>query len=334
MAADEVNRSETSSILPAYGFMTEFHMARIAGPHVIPADFDAPDLPGSTQEEKWRYFTTQLLKLINDVIWPRFEPKAPPASQWQGQSAAFMLELTDTDIKLLQQILAAPMVLDQPVHSLPREFPTHRDFFENEDEAKVPPGPDHFIYDPTLPRRLTDRMPQLFIDGLKAKCGNELLRIKLILQRPRPYQAAFLRGFTGFKYLQAKSADTPSICSGHSLQGLMATGAIIERFILDGETLDAKQWAAIEQYGVDIGDRRVMAGIHYPSDNICSWLITMLQANRVFRNTEVKVKLWEAISRQSLLYKRIDSCIKAGDGKEFETSWQTLHDAADGKITI
>jgi membrane-associated phospholipid phosphatase len=46
----------------------------------------------------------------------------------------------------------------------------------------------------------------------------------------------------------------------------------------------------------------VFAGLHYPSDNLASWIIAMRLAGLVFPNPAVKVHLWKAISRQSLVF--------------------------------
>ena len=71
----------------------------------------------------------------------------------------------------------------------------------------------------------------------------------------------------------------------------------MEEIIVKKFPFPAASWEAIEQYATDIGDRRVMAGLHYPSDNLCSWLITLRMANHVFRDPGVKSHLWSAIQR-------------------------------------
>ena len=62
---------------------------------------------------------------------------------------------------------------------------------------------------------------------------------------------------------------------------------------------------ALLQLAVDIGDRRVFAGIHYPSDAIASWIVVKTLADHVFRNSEVKGLLLEAIKTRSEVYAKL-----------------------------
>ena len=56
---------------------------------------------------------------------------------------------------------------------------------------------------------------------------------------------------------------------------------------------------------LDIGDHRVMAGVHDPSDNLGTWVVLMGLANHVYGSTEIKAKLWQAITDESLVYRLI-----------------------------
>jgi hypothetical protein len=95
--------------------------------------------------------------------------------------------------------------------------------------------------------------------------------------------------------------------SGHSLQGLIGVGAVMEQILQSGIPFNSDSWTALSQYAVDIGDRRVFAGIHYPSDNLSSWIVLMRLANFIYRSHEVKSKLWSAITERSLVYRLIDN---------------------------
>ena len=79
----------------------------------------------------------------------------------------------------------------------------------------------------------------------------------------------------------AKSAFTPSIMSGHSLQGLYAAPAA---YLDQQQQIDVLPGArrSLAQFGVDFGDRRVFAGVHYPSDNLASWFIALKLAPPCF----------------------------------------------------
>lgn len=98
-------------------------------------------------------------------------------------------------------------------------------------------------------------------------CGSVTFMLKRRLQRPRAFQMAWV---LGHKYPIAPSSSisawSPSAISGHAFQGLMGClGAYLEFPALAAYRDDLVELAA------DIGDRRVLAGIHYPSDNAMSW---------------------------------------------------------------
>jgi hypothetical protein len=65
--------------------------------------------------------------------------------------------------------------------------------------------------------------------------------------------------------------------SGHCLEGCLAGAWLAWCLQFDSQGLDHLDWRrvhkALQQWSVDIGDRRVMAQVHYPSDNIGSWWV-------------------------------------------------------------
>jgi hypothetical protein len=103
--------------------------------------------------------------------------------------------------------------------------------------------------------------------------------------------------------------------SGHCLEGCLAGtwAAWFLQFEADG--LGHLDWArvrpALQQWVVDIGDRRVMAQIHYPSDNIGSWWVALsflrrLEASGSETGAWMRVFLKEAI-RRSAIYRALGS---------------------------
>jgi hypothetical protein len=97
--------------------------------------------------------------------------------------------------------------------------------------------------------------------------GGLVFMLKRRLQRPRAFQMSWI---LGHKYpiapMASLTAWSPSANSGHAFQGLMGClGAYLEFPSLAPYRDDLAMLAA------DIGDRRVLAGIHYPSDNAMSW---------------------------------------------------------------
>ena len=79
----------------------------------------------------------------------------------------------------------------------------------------------HAAYDPALAYRLLEKMPRIMAWSLGAKAGTAAVQFKTVLQRPRAYQMSFLWGIEDYIYLRAATADSPSICSGHSYEGTM-----------------------------------------------------------------------------------------------------------------
>lgn len=92
-----------------------------------------------------------------------------------------------------------------------------------------------------------------------------ILQVKQELNRLRPKQASTILGIP-IKVLESKSADTPSLPSGHSIQGMLA-GAIIYRdnILFFDSRKDILKW--LVKRCTDIGMRRIIAGLHFPIDH-------------------------------------------------------------------
>jgi len=70
----------------------------------------------------------------------------------------------------------------------------------------------------------------------------------------------------------------------------------------------------LRQFTVDIGDRRVFAGVHYPSDNLSSWYTALKLIPHVFTEpTDAWVRdfLWKAIDLRSIVFGAIKNHIAA-----------------------
>lgn len=186
------------------------------------------------------------------------------------------------------------------------DCPDHSVLFAAEDGDS--PAATFAFYDRTLQEHDVDKaMALLYAQGMGAKVSSVSTQFKYHLQRPRPYQMALQLGFDEFPYQQAVTAATPSMCSGHAVQSLLAVGGILETWLEEGilgENNCGKR-LALQQWAVDVGDRRVLAGVHYPSDNLCSWLIFLRLADRVYFRPEIKRWMWDAIRQQSFVYRLI-----------------------------
>jgi hypothetical protein len=233
--------------------------------------------------------------------------------QWVGDLGAAEA-LTRADLAVMPGLVAR---LDDKVSQI--STVTHKALFVGEDE--VPPTVAGFLhYHAGAPLALLKLMTKFLIEGGGEVAGPVSLELKVRMQRPRPYQVALLVDpSTSFSCLVAKSATTPSLVSGHCLQGAMALVFVVYRLEeLRGAPLDPALLAALQQFFIDGGDRRVFAGVHYPSDNISSWYCGLRLCRHVCRDPsgdpELSAKvqararevLWGAV-KASLVYQAIAS---------------------------
>lgn len=285
-------------IFPPYGFMNQDDMSSVRNPL-------KPKGWLGSQESFDRWFD-HTLNTIKDLLWPEFDRNS---LTWHGPSRSRMEELTRLDLNLMRSLYTAPEAINLPINAPDGLQPlkTHHELFSAEDLEVTAWGTYYSTYDKTFTDAQVSELVSIITNSFGVREGGSVLRFKYLLNRPRPYQMALLLGFEDFTYYEALSADTPSMCHGHCAQGLLFVGAVMERFLLGGHQISPKSWRALEQFSVDIGDRRVLARVHYPSDLLSSWLIVMTMADHVFATQEVKEHLWTAISQRSQMYDRIKS---------------------------
>lgn len=297
---------------PPYGIMDNDYLKNLGSKNlpgspaesIVPPDFGAcGEIDAAGREAAWVDLRDRIVHEIEDSIWPVWDAKS---RAWKGAAVANMLPLTCADLEILLQLRVGPHLA---INSLPTantraiNCPSHLAFFEEEDQAKI--FSSYSFYDRTLDSRFAPTFADAFFAGLGAKCSSTQLQLKQRFQRPRAYQIAFLMAISEFNLEEATSSMTPSMVSGHSLQGLIGVGAVMEQIIKSGVSFTDDNWQALRQFAVDIGDRRVMAGVHYPSDNLASWIVLMRLARHIYHCEEVKHRLWRAITEQSLIYRLV-----------------------------
>jgi len=286
----------TWGIFPPYGFMNKDDESAIM-------NLAKPPAWRGSQASYDRWFSDSL-KTIQDNLWPVFDEKS---RTWVGGSTRWMERLTEVDLRLMIQLGTKPeaidLTVDAPIGLQPLK--THHELFSEEDLLVTNWGMSHSTYDKTFTDAQVKNLVAVITGAYGRVVGSSILRMKYLLNRPRPYQMACLLGLEDFTYYEALSADTPSMCHGHCAQGLLLVGAVMERFLLSGTPLSPASWSALEQFAVDIGDRRVLARVHYPSDLLSSWYLVMGMANQVFATPKVKQHLWIAISKRSAMYRLI-----------------------------
>jgi hypothetical protein len=280
---------------PPYGFYNESDVLNLEKQPLFPKDWDG-------DEASWEAWFDETLLLINDLLWPEF---VPGVAKWRGKSASNMGALTDADFDILLSIQSSvPLELDRYVQTpaCPVGSYTHKDLYLMEDGSISDWGTYYAgAYDSKTPH-LSSAVNRIIVSSFLRKVAITDMRFKFFLQRPRPYQMSMVRRKTKYHYFSSYTATTPSMICGHCLDALMTVGAIMERIISGGEDLSDESWQALEQFSVDVGDRRVMAGLHYPSDALSSWLVALRLANHVFKDKNIKRRLWSAISKRSFVY--------------------------------
>lgn len=287
--------------------------------------------------EPWPQWRGKVVDLIAQALWPRYDR----ATGWQGAATTRMLDLTRADFTLLQAL--------RPVHQQQTPIGTgttpHAVLMELEDDGDVTDDNGVVLKDRSLDKTLrlyltgladpaaVDHLAKTFIRGLYFKSGSVDLQLKRSFQRPRAYQMAYLMGEDWFTHNHAKSAVSPALISGHCFQG--ALGGVAAHYNSQTLNLPAAATTALQRHTVDVGDRRVFAGVHYPSDNISSWITALLIAPLVCPDGSGGSWLWQSVATHSAVYKALSAAILADPSSPFTGSMRLLrHIGANPGITV
>jgi hypothetical protein len=281
------------SKLPPWGVMAEGLLKEI-DTSFIPRDWTSPD-GAPPDRSRWSGWRDGIIERIAHVLWPVYDGGA----SWDTEAARALLR---ADFSLL-----APLhrYMDQPIAAAFPTTVTHADFFVEEDSDSVLFGTGYERYDPLLPPELRQELKTSMNDGIVHKVATLDLQMKQKFLRPRAYQVAVIDGHREFRHREAKSANTPSMVSGHCLESSIAG---CQAFKTLSPRMAAASIDVLRQFTVDIGDRRVFAGVHYPSDSLSSWLTAFHLIPRVFGAQDrmaVAGFLWEAIGAKSAVYRLV-----------------------------
>lgn len=96
------------------------------------------------------------------------------------------------------------------------------------------------------------------IEKLRKQSSPILLSLKRFYNRPRPNVLAKKLGLD-FTFIPLKTAETPSYPSGHATQGRLVAKLVADE-------VPFKHRADIIRIGEDLGEGRMIAGVHYPTD--------------------------------------------------------------------
>lgn len=233
----------------------------------------------------WNDHLNGLISGIETHIWPRWNFAT---GTWAGALTPTYIEaLTRADLNCVQN-------LNRNIPDNSREWL----LFIQEDR----PGSRA---DPLAAVRQDARLPPAFINNLAINTialKPYIAGSKFLFQRPRPAQMALILSIP-ITVLYAESSLSPSLVSGHGLEGI---AGVCNAFTATRAGLSAANTTAAKEWAVGIGDRRVFAGVHYPSDNFASWYVASQIAPFIWTTpgdaAAAKAFMWEAISQHSLVY--------------------------------
>lgn len=266
------------------------------------------DLDRITSFQKWQQ---DRLAEIAEYIWPKYEPTN---DSWSGAAVGTAKALTELELEvMIAEFMKPNSVLEEhPVSPLAVPLiENQRQHYKYEDSEA--PGFNFRQYD----RTLDNHEEEAFLHLMLAAVTNKKLGIgekiaghfwfKSQLQRPRPLHAALRLDLeTDFSSELSERGQHPSIVSGHCLQGIMMCCNVLEFWLANDPNVDPLRKESLAQYMVDIGDRRVFAGVHYPSDNIASWGTALSLIPEVFANPHTILDfVRHAIMQKSRVYQVI-----------------------------
>ncbi|MDC6167048.1 phosphatase PAP2 family protein [Paucibacter sp. XJ19-41] len=300
---DTEDRSFESIHWPPYGEMHAEMLSYLAS-NAQPKGFRlTPQSSTDATPQEWLSWLENLTNTIAGFLWPRYDDRG-----WHGASQQHMLALTRADLQVMDGL--RPCLTQAISHCRSGHCTAqHLALFEQEDQNA--PVATLAEYDASFYAHHGSRFRAAVVTGGADIARPLSLHLKRRLQRPRPYQASCLLGQVGFSYRLAKSGVTPSMVSGHCLQGVLALCQVL--ISLSSELAsDSIAQACVRQFLIDTGDRRVFAGVHYPSDNLGSWYAALCLCPHVFGVDAQRVKsaLWDAINSHSLVLRAMRA---AGD---------------------
>lgn len=302
--------------LSPYGLMVKEWASLIQGEGSPPEDWQG-------EAKYWLKWRTDLLALIADILWPTYDQNS---GLWSGNSTNIMEELTYCDFELFKNLRP---VFEQAV-KLPDGPLLNSDLFRIEDEPDVSDLRSGAFIDRSgdatlfkyllgnLSERRARQITDKYIFRMGKKAGNIDLELKTYLQRPRAFQAAYILRILDFSHQHAKSAVTPSMISGHCFEACM--GGLEARRVALEEGFGADTINLIARHTVDVGDRRVFAGVHYASDNIGSWITAVKVAPMVgFSKTDISW-LISSIIDNSIVYRHLSNHIANSSASPYKAS--------------
>lgn len=296
----------TKNTLPPYGIFPHSH-EHLGQQNEMMPDWQHQIPDADARQTAFLNWRTDIRNTLSDVIWPYFDRAT---RQWTGAAENTAECVTELEIKLMIQHFQGKqdqLQLQPNLCKNPDFGDTHLGQFRVEDAPSKPAGVNIRDYVCSLTDEQFAYTRQIIEQAYDRKIKS-LFWLKREFVRPRPYQCAMIFGCDTFHTEVAFSAMHSSFYSGHCLEGILFSAAVAEAWSQDGESFDSDGISSLMRYAVDFGDRRVFAGVHYPSDNIASWYIALKLIPQVFDDPAlVHQFVVDAITHHSTVYKLIST---------------------------
>jgi len=147
-----------------------------------------------------------------------------------------------------------------------------------------------------------DPVPIEIINTEYLRFNKLILELKYAFNRLRPFQSSYIENIPIKSYI-TYAGQSPAIPSGHSFQGFLfgalAYNHLREYFLSLDQNEYKYHMRLLVRIVKDTGHRRIMAGVHYPSDMMASWLIFKIVVKflNIDNNiTEYKKALFDELS--------------------------------------
>ena len=234
-----------------------------------------------------------------------------------------MTPLTQIDLDLMDSL--TDKLAETPVSPLaPFTLKTHLDLFQVEDQNG---GADIFAnycyYDRTQTVAALEAIRHAAVVSLENKIGHTIITLKENLQRPRPMQMAIRFSHAKYKYHEAVTSLSPSMCCGHCLQANVAVAGAIEQLLAQAVPPPPNVLNSLGAWALDIGDRRVYAGVHYPSDNLCSCFVFLRMAPYLYSQAPARDTIGQAILN-SAVFRAVGGIVSTKIGKHHRAIYDEI----------
>ena len=181
-----------------------------------------------------------------DIDWKNLIPNPPPNRSEQTKSELRQVQLVSTNRTDVEVKLVYEVDKDPGLIFVP--------FLENK---KLP-------------------YPKEEIEAYWSVIYPLVMNLKWFYNRPRPYQLGPKYGME-IKYISTKTHKTPAYPSGHTSYGNLVSLVLSEKYPEYSKSFQA--------FALQVGEARVLQGVHYPSDNDAAVKLT----NNIWRDIKYKI---------------------------------------------